>query len=91
MPLTDDYRLQDIFSALARFNLVSITIIREAHLLDINEWDETTQLRYKIDDYNRCRQWMLPSMGSNERKLYHSDDSHNDLRRHCTSNKYGTG
>jgi len=78
MPLTDDYRLQDIFSrartAQARLNLVSIAIFREAHLLDVNEWHETTQLTYTIDGYDRCRQLKLPSMPSHERKFYHPDE-----------------
>jgi len=42
-------------TALARLNLVSITIFREAHLLDVNEWDETTWLTDTIDDYRRLR------------------------------------
>jgi len=59
MPLTNDYQLQDIFSraraAQTRLNFVSITIFREAHLLDDNEWDETTWLTDTIDDYRRLR------------------------------------
>jgi len=62
MPLTDDYRLQEIFykahgstarmlkRAQARLNLVSITIFREAHLLDVDECDATT--RDAIDVYD---------------------------------------
>jgi len=42
-------------TALARLDLVSITIFREAHLLDINEWDETTWLTETIDDYRLLR------------------------------------
>jgi len=42
-------------TALACFNLVCITIFREAHLLDINEWDETTWLTYTINDSRRLQ------------------------------------
>jgi len=42
-------------TALVCLKLVSITIFREAHLLDVNEWDETTWLTYTIDDHWRLR------------------------------------
>jgi hypothetical protein len=36
------------------------------------------------DGYERCRQRKLPSMPSDERKLYYIDDSDNDLRQDTT-------
>jgi len=62
-PLTDDYRLRDILRSTARrlgraqvhLKLLSITSFREAHLLDVNEGDETTRLTYTTDDHRWLR------------------------------------
>jgi len=67
----------------ARLNLVSINIFREAHFLDVNELDMPTQdwyIRFTITDvYEQCRQRMPPSMACYKGKIYHTDDSNQDL------------
>jgi len=49
-------------------------------VLDIKEY-QAMQLTSTIDGYDRCRQRKLPFMPGHEGKLYHPDDSDNDLRR----------
>jgi len=106
MPLTNEYLLQEIFytacgstawwlkRAQASLNLLSITIISEAHLLDINECDAKIQhCRIWLmitDGYEWCRQGKHPSTPSHERKLYHADDSDQEPRRD-TNHMCGTG
>ena len=58
------------------FELIKYHHLREAYVLDIDEWDETALLTYTIDDHR----WLW-SMPSHERKLYHPDDSDQELRR----------
>jgi hypothetical protein len=41
--------------------------------------------------YERCRQRKLPTMPTDERKLYHPDDSDKDLRHDDMSYESGTG
>jgi len=48
--------------------------MREAHLVDVDKWDETTWLMYTIEGHHRFRQQKLPLMPSRGRKLYHLDD-----------------
>jgi len=90
------YRLQDIFYRACRstaqssdsartLELGKYNHCREVYVLDVDKWDATThtwRIRSMITEgYNRCWQRKLPSMPSQERTLYHPDDSDNDLRR----------
>jgi len=77
-------------TTLARLNLVSITIFREAHLLDVNEGDETSRLTYSIDGYDQYQR-KPPSTPSHKRKLHHPDDSDKDLHRDDMSYRCGAG
>jgi hypothetical protein len=46
-------------SVQARLNLLRITIFREAHLLGIDECEETTELKYRINHHWWL--WMMPA------------------------------
>ena len=83
MTLTDNYWLQDIFyracgsytqssDSASALELGKYNHFRVTYVLGVYERDYT-QLMYTIDGYDRCRQRMLPSMPSHERKLYHPD------------------
>jgi len=71
-------------------NLVNITILREAHLLDVNDWDKTTQLTDRIDGNNQWRHWNLPLMPCHEQKHYPHDNSIKEQYQDDMSNKCGT-
>jgi len=45
-------------TVLAHLNLVSITIFRDAHLLDVDESDKTTHYAIRVYDW---RLWLLPA------------------------------
>jgi len=78
-------------TVIAHLNLPSLTMYREAHLLDVNKWDEPVQLTYTIDGYDRYRQRKPRSVLSHEQKLYHPDDYNKDLCRRDTSYECGIG
>jgi len=101
IPSTDDYWRQQILyracgstartlkRAQAHLNLVSITILREAHLLDVDQCDATTHDAIDVHDWRLqpMQAAKLPSMPSHKRKLYHPANFNKDLR-HVTS--YGS-
>jgi len=88
-PHTDAYWLQGVFCKACGINTDSsdsaslleagqYNEFRETSVLGVYEWEQTTQLAYTMEGYNRCRHRKRLFMLSHEWKLYRPDSSNKD-------------